>query len=304
METSRVKIHLNRGGQSLGQFTPEEVRAGFREGRFTGADLAWRDGMPMWKPLSEVIDELAPEVAPAKASAAPALPTPEGFPWEQRARRGFFNALLETIRLVLLEPSKAFQSMPPVGGYKAPLFFLALCSFVALLVNTFYEVVLQAVGAGYPQFSEFLSGGAGISSLAAAAIVAVVAVFVLGVAVGLFVLSTLLGVVLTHLSLMILGAAKRPFETTFRVCCYATGATSILQMIPSNIGWILAFFWSIVAATFGLSVVNAISKLHALAAVLLPIFVCCVVFPSLVLGMAFALVGTEALVEALKSVQW
>ena len=61
METNCVKIHLNRGGQSLGQFTPEDVRSGYREGKFAGTDLAWRDGMPMWKPLSEVIDELAPD---------------------------------------------------------------------------------------------------------------------------------------------------------------------------------------------------------------------------------------------------
>ena len=51
-----MKIHLNRAGQSLGQFTPEEIRAGFREGKFVGTDLAWRDGMASWQPLSEVID--------------------------------------------------------------------------------------------------------------------------------------------------------------------------------------------------------------------------------------------------------
>ena len=89
METSRVKIHLNRGGQSLGQFTPEELRAGFRDGKFAGTDLAWRDGMPMWKPLSEVIDELAPDASAGSESAAPAVAQDDGRAGaRRRAQRG------------------------------------------------------------------------------------------------------------------------------------------------------------------------------------------------------------------------
>jgi hypothetical protein len=145
METSRVKIHLNRGGQSLGQFTPEEVRAGFREGRFTGADLAWRDGMPMWKPLSEVIDELAPETAAEAASAVPALPAAEGIPWERRAEIGFFPGLFETIRAVLLEPSKAFSAMPITGGLGAPLFFFVLVGSIGGLAGFVYQAVLNSI---------------------------------------------------------------------------------------------------------------------------------------------------------------
>ena len=102
-----MKIHLNRAGQSLGQFTPDEVRSGFQDGKFTATDLAWRDGMPMWKPLGEVIDEIAPDSALTEPGAvAPPIPvTADVFPWEQRAEKGFLHALLETIRLEPLRPS-------------------------------------------------------------------------------------------------------------------------------------------------------------------------------------------------------
>ena len=82
-----MKIHLNRAGQSLGQFTPEEIRAGFREGKFVGTDLAWRDGMASWQPLSEVIDEIAPETE--ESGVPPLLAAAGGLPWERRAEVGF-----------------------------------------------------------------------------------------------------------------------------------------------------------------------------------------------------------------------
>ena len=37
---------------------------------------------------------------------------------------------------------------------------------------------------------------------------------------------------LVHLSLMICGSAKQPFETTFCAYCYTNGAAALLQIIP------------------------------------------------------------------------
>lgn len=116
-----MKVHLNRAGQSLGQFRPEEIRSGLRAGKFTGTDLVWRDGMASWRPLSEVIDEVAPET---EEGALPPLPVRvEGLPWEHRGERGFFSAIFETIRAVLLEPKVAFAAMQQTGGLGPPLFF-------------------------------------------------------------------------------------------------------------------------------------------------------------------------------------
>jgi hypothetical protein len=120
---------------TLGQFTPEEIRAGFREGKFVGTDLAWRDGMASWQPLSEVIDEIAPETE--ESGVPPLLAAAGGLPWERRAEVGFFSALFETIRLVLLEPKAAFATMKQTGGLGAPLFFFVLLSTVGLFTKRF-----------------------------------------------------------------------------------------------------------------------------------------------------------------------
>lgn len=264
-----MKIHLNRAGQSLGQFTPEEVRAGFKDGKFAGTDLAWRDGMPMWKPLAEVIDEIAPDnqaLAEAGAVAPPVPVTAEAFPWEQRAERGFFNALVETIRLVLLEPAKAFQSMPPVGGMGAPLFFFVLCATVGGVAGLAYQMVLTSVNpqAGSPEQRMIAEA---LASTAALGGTIMVLPFV-------FAALAFISAALTHLALIIVGGAKKSFEATFRVVCYAGGSTAVLQLLPIC-GALAAWVWNIFAMVVGLSEVHGISKGRALAAVVLPTAVCC-----------------------------
>ena len=45
-------IFVNRDRQSLGQFTEQEISNGLQSGQFFPADLAWKDGMETWQPLS------------------------------------------------------------------------------------------------------------------------------------------------------------------------------------------------------------------------------------------------------------
>jgi len=49
-------------------------------------------------------------------------PPPErpGLPWDQRARLGFFPALVDTVRVVLLEPAAAFKSESPSSRMPLP----------------------------------------------------------------------------------------------------------------------------------------------------------------------------------------
>jgi hypothetical protein len=65
-------IHINRGGNSLGTFSEEDVRAGLRSGRFAGTDLGWREGMASWQPLSQ-FSEFAADIP---AGAPPPAPPP------------------------------------------------------------------------------------------------------------------------------------------------------------------------------------------------------------------------------------
>ena len=53
-------IHISRSGATLGIFEEEKVREGLRTGQFIGTDLGWMEGMPTWRPLSELESFRAP----------------------------------------------------------------------------------------------------------------------------------------------------------------------------------------------------------------------------------------------------
>jgi len=93
---------------------------------------------------------------------------------------------------------------------------------------------------------------------------------------------------LVHLALILVGGAKRPFEATFRVACYAGGATALLQLLPMC-GAIVSSIWNFICMVIGLSQVHGIGKGRAAVAVLLPSLVCCgvVAAGAVALVMAF-----------------
>lgn len=274
-----MKIHLNRAGQSLGQFTPGEVRAGFKGGRFTAADLAWRDGMPMWRPLGDVIDEIAPDDAasPESAPPSPVLAGESGFPWDKRGQMGFFNALFETIRMVLLEPTRAFRAMPPTGGFGAPLFFFVLCSTIGAIAVIGYQAAFNAVStAAAMSPAERMM----VETFASPVFIGMM-IIIMPV---LFVAGAFLSAGIYHLALMVVGGAKKPYEATFRIVSYAGGACSILQLVPVCGGFIM-WIWSLVLMVIGFSEVHGISRGRALIAVLLPVIVCCVLTFAVIIAM-------------------
>jgi len=288
---SAVKIHLNRAGQSLGQFTPEEVRAGFREGKFAGSDLAWRDGMAAWRPLSEVIDEIAPDALVDGAPPLPAVTTSGGLPWEKRTELGFFPALLETVRLVLLEPKAAFTAMKPVGGLGAPRFFFVLVATVGGVAGVFYQAVYSSLEtASTPQEQA-------LATMMTSTVTIGGTIMLLPL---LFAAVAFISAAMVHLALIIVGGAKRPFEATFRVVCYAGGSTAILQLLPMC-GAFISSIWNFVAMVIGLSEVHGIGRGRAAIAVLLPSIVCCGLLVAGVVGLVAALGGMEELLKAVQT---
>lgn len=289
----RVKIHINRGGQSLGQFEPDEVRAGYREGKYLAADLAWRDGMAEWRPLGDVIDEIAPETGEGAPPPVAALKQ-DGPAWEQRDQLGFLKALLETIRAVLLEPTATFSTMRPFGGLWGPLAFAVIVGMVGAVANVFYQFAWTALGL-VPQGDKEAAAAAAAIFGSGFVMIVIVVLMPLILAAAMFVSAGLV-----HLSLMIVGGARKPFESTFRVVCYAGGATAVLQLLPIVGAWV-ASIWALVAEIIGLAEVHGIGKGKATIAVLLPLIVCCgfvmlLVVAVIGLGLAGAAAATSGAV--------
>ena len=139
------KIHIARNRQALGQFSPQEVSEGLASGEFLPTDLAWREPMETWKPLSEFGD-LPPAVASLTPPALPQTPVEPEAPvepaWERRKQLGTFSALVETVRQVLAAPVATFSAMKREGGLSTPLFFYLVVTTLATWVAMAYQLTV------------------------------------------------------------------------------------------------------------------------------------------------------------------
>ena len=138
------------GSTSLGVFSEEEVREGLSAGRFVPTDIGWREGMASWQPLSQFPEfggAAAPAVPPVQGGATPAS-TPAsartGLPWEHRQERGFVNAFIETLSMVLTRPAEAFSVMKREGGLGEPLIYALIGGCVGGIVSFLFSLGFQS----------------------------------------------------------------------------------------------------------------------------------------------------------------
>ncbi|MEP7014882.1 MAG: YIP1 family protein [Verrucomicrobiota bacterium] len=274
-------IHVNRGATSLGAFSEEDVHQGLRAGRFLATDLGWQEGMASWKQLSQFTEFAAdvpssaapppPQVGVASTTVPPvAISTAVtnaprgGLPWEHREERGFFNAFIETLTMVLTKPDQAFNAMKTEGGLVEPLIYALIGGCAGALVSFFFSLLLHGMGLLAGQRDAFtMLAGMGIGAIA---FVILIPVFV--------VLGVFIGAAMIHLSLMIVGGANKSFETTFRVLAFTQGSTGPLQMIPVC-GGLIAGIWALIVNCIGLARAHETSTGRAVLAVLLPLILCC-----------------------------
>jgi hypothetical protein len=261
-------IHVNRGATSLGAFSEEEVREGLRTGRFAPTDIGWREGMANWQPLSQFpeLEASVPPAPPAQIGAASseAAAPRGGLPWDHRRERGFFNAFIETLVMVLTRPSEAFAAMKREGGFGEPLVYALIGGCVGGAVSFLFSLGLQSIGLFADQHDAFATmAGMGIGS---AAFIILLPLFII--------IALFLGSAIVHLCLMIVGGAKQSFETTFRVLAFSQGSTGPLQMVPIC-GGLIAGVWALVCNCIGLARAHEIDTGRAVFAIFLPLIVCC-----------------------------
>ncbi len=260
-------IHVARAETKLGIFSEDEIKEGLRTGRFAPTDLGWREGMTAWRPLAQ-FPELAGEDTPV--ATPPLSPTPDvaavaptGLPWDRRQELGLFPAFVETLKLVLLNPTTAFSAMKTEGGLSEPLIYAVIGGSVGFIVNFLFSLLMSSFG-----FMGNRNALAGVLSVGMGAVAFVIFIPVL-IALGLFIGSAIL-----HLCLTLVGGARRPFETTFRVVCFGAGSAYPLMILPIC-GGLISGIWCIVVQCIGLTRAHQTTTGRALLAILLPIIVCC-----------------------------
>ena len=170
-----AQIHIARGETRLGIFAEEEVQEGLRSGRFAATDLAWREGMPSWLPLAQMNFDTghAPTLPSgiARPNAKPDTPgigaaASTGLPWDHRQELGLLPAFIETLKLVLLNPSTAFSGMKTEGGLSEPLTYGVIGASVGFIVNFLFSLLMSSFG--FMGNRNALAGvlGAGIGAVA------------------------------------------------------------------------------------------------------------------------------------------
>ena len=264
-------IHVNRGTTTLGVFSDDEVREVLSAGRFAPTDIGWREGMATWQPLSQFpefgVAAVGSDVQPVQPGAAPistTVPERTGLPWEHRQERGFFNAFIETLTMVLTRPAEAFSVMKREGGFGEPLIYALIGGCVGGIVAFLFSLGFQSMGL----FADKNNGLATITGMGIG-LAAIIIVLPLFIVIGLFI-----GSGIVHLCLMIVGGANQPFETTFRVVAFSQGSAGPLQIIPLC-GGLISGVWGLVCNCIGLARAHQTDTGRAVLAVFLPLIVCC-----------------------------
>lgn len=273
-----ANIQVNRGETKLGIFAEAEIREGLQSGRFLPTDFFWREGMPTWLPLSQFP---AADSAGAADAAIPAavevIGAQSGLPWERRQELGFFSAFFETLKLVLLNPTVAFANMRPEGGLVDPLIYAVIGGSIGWVFYFIFSLFIGSLGAlgDHNALGGLLGFGFG-------GIFALI-FFPIVLTLGLFI-----GAGIVHLCLMLVGGAKRSYETTLRVLCYSVGSTYPLMIVPVC-GGVIAGLWCLVVECIGLARAHETTTGKAVLAVFLPLVICC--GAGLVLGVMFGTLG-------------
>lgn len=194
---------------------------------------------------------------------------PYSIPWQVRGRYpSMLTAVLETIKLVLLQPSQAFSNMRVENSLGESLIYVLVLGSIGGIIGQVFQAALQAtltaVGAGE---RAAMFGGITFTVRVVMALVIVP----VGVLIGMFI-----GAGILHLCLMIVGGANKSFEATFGVAAYCVGSTALFQVVPVC-GALVAAIWNIVIEIIGLARAHNTTTGRAAFAVLAPfaLVVCC-----------------------------
>ena len=186
------------------------------------------------------------------------------------------SSFVETVKEIFSSPTTAFRTMRREGGHGRPLLFGIIGITLSSVVSMLFQLVVQfgmgglaagagAGNAGFGGLNPFLPAGMGVCMIIGTMIIVpLIAVIQLYISAGI-----------THLMLMMLSAARQPYETTLRVVSYTSGTTSLIQMVPIC-GPYIQIVVHIVYEILGLMEAHEISGGKATAAVLLPFLICCV----------------------------
>lgn len=201
----------------------------------------------------------------------PPSPDAAGNAWERRGELGFVAGLIGAVKSFITSPGQAFAETRKSGDMASPLLFAIIISIVTAMIGQLWAMLLgtSMLGMLPAEFQEGLgfmmvSSGAGFMvSLIVVPVVTVIWVFLWGA--------------IVHLLLMLVGGldnSEAGFEGSLRVVAYSS-VGNVAKLVPV-IGDLISMLWMIVLMVIGLTKLHGTTEGKAVAAVLLPVVLCCV----------------------------
>jgi hypothetical protein len=291
-------IHINRNRENLGKFNDQEVADGLKTGRFLPTDLAWREPMPTWQPLSTFTDLPEPSSEESVQIPVHGLPiesTENIEPAWERASGLSLGAAIETVRQVFSNPKTTFQNLPPTGGIHRAFFYFLFFSLLGSLCAFFYDYIVCRINPDLliNRFSDFPKINSQIQQLinSVGTHETINAIFISSAVMqpflligGIFVFS-----LVAHFFLMLSGAAGKSFSASFKALAYSTGTGFILQIIPL-VGVSISFVAFVVLGVIAMKEVHHTSYWRVILSLALMMILCSSAFAGIAVGIA-GLVG-------------
>jgi hypothetical protein len=211
----------------------------------------------------------SPYAPPDAGSIPPGGSGGQRLPWEERDRLGFFEALIQTVRLVVTDPADAFSRLRPDGDLTSPILFGVIMSWVAIFLSQIWQLLFgsfyRSLFSQFPGFEDAYAGP-GIGGLIGTIVLWPI----------FFLIALFIGAGILHLCFMLVSATEHSpfgFEGTLKVVAY-TQTVGLASVVPVLGGFIM-MVWGIYLEVIGAATVHRTTQGKALLGVLIPLFVCC-----------------------------
>jgi len=201
--------------------------------------------------------------------AAPRDRQPDKIHWEERASWLDIGAFWRMTKNILFHPSATFANLDYDSGMRSSLVYLLVYGSLGQIIGRYWFTLL---GIHYGM----LDGNALSNSIRFAGKALLTPFLLLAL---IFVTAGLV-----HLVLRIFLAAQKPFSATFQVMAYASGATSLVNVIPF-VGRFIMVVWALILYAVGLRQAHLTTRTRVFFALFLPL----VILGCIAIGVAAAL---------------
>lgn len=225
-------------------------------------------------------DEIKSQQPSVGETAEELEPEPEGIPWESQLDESLLNRLAKTWSESLFNTVHFFRNLPVGKGILRPLLYGMLFKIIGAIFTAYWQPnavqeLERSLGDMPPALQDLFR-----MILENSIVTSPTTQLFLAPWVGLFSLFFL--TFIFHIAMLVTGAAKRGFETTFRVVAYSEG-TAIFYAIPYVGGLVVNIYW-LVLIILGCREAHGGTTGAVVAGVFLPLIFCACTLALFIIG--------------------